>query len=120
VKAAFALGLHRRAPRVHPHGRPDPQRRPGDRDGLRRSAREKALVGALAYWGIQFLENNLLIPCSCAAAMDIPPAITLVAQALMTLVFGFLGLMVAVPLTAASWCRSRCSTSGTWWGTRCR
>ena len=33
--------------------------------------------------------------------MDIPPALTLVAQGLMTLVFGFLGLMVAVPLTAA-------------------
>ena len=33
--------------------------------------------------------------------MDIPPALTLVAQALMTLVFGFIGLMVAVPLTAA-------------------
>jgi hypothetical protein len=33
--------------------------------------------------------------------MDLPPAITIVAQTLMTLVFGFLGLMVAVPLTAA-------------------
>ena len=33
--------------------------------------------------------------------MDLPPAITLVAQALMTLLFGFIGLMVAVPLTAA-------------------
>ena len=33
--------------------------------------------------------------------MDLPPAITLVAQTLMTLVFGFIGLMVAVPLTAA-------------------
>ena len=31
----------------------------------------------------------------------LPPAITLIAQTLMTLVFGFLGLMVAVPLTAA-------------------
>jgi predicted PurR-regulated permease PerM len=34
--------------------------------------------------------------------MDLPPALTLVAQALMTLIFGFLGLMVAVPLTAAA------------------
>jgi predicted PurR-regulated permease PerM len=33
--------------------------------------------------------------------MDLPPAITLVAQALMTILFGFLGLMVAVPLTSA-------------------
>jgi predicted PurR-regulated permease PerM len=33
--------------------------------------------------------------------MDLPPAVTLVAQGLLTLIFGFLGLMVAVPLTAA-------------------
>ena len=56
---------------------------------------------ALAYWGIQFAENNLLIPFLMRGEMDLPPAITLVAQALMTVVFGFIGLMVAVPLTAA-------------------
>jgi hypothetical protein len=33
--------------------------------------------------------------------LDLPPAITVVAQTLMTLVFGFIGLMVAVPLTSA-------------------
>jgi predicted PurR-regulated permease PerM len=62
---------------------------------------EKALAVVIAYWGIQFVENNLLIPYLMRGEMDLPPAITLVAQALMTLVFGFLGLMVAVPLTAA-------------------
>jgi predicted PurR-regulated permease PerM len=62
---------------------------------------EKALTVVLAYWAIQFLENNLLIPQLMRGGMDIPPALTLVAQALMTLVFGFIGLMVAVPLTAA-------------------
>lgn len=62
---------------------------------------EKAFAVVVAYWGIQFLENNLLIPSLMRGEMDLPPAITLVAQALMTLVFGFLGLMVAVPLTAA-------------------
>ncbi|MGV3708299.1 MAG: AI-2E family transporter [Gemmatimonas sp.] len=56
---------------------------------------------AIAYWGIQFVENNLLIPFLMRGEMDLPPAITIVAQALMTLVFGFIGLMVAVPLTAA-------------------
>jgi predicted PurR-regulated permease PerM len=55
-----------------------------------------------AYWGIQFLENNLLIPWLMRGGMDLPPALTLVAQALMTLVFGFLGILVAVPLTAAA------------------
>jgi predicted PurR-regulated permease PerM len=62
---------------------------------------DKALAVVFAYWGIQFLENNLLIPQLMRGGMDIPPALTLVAQALMTLVFGFIGLMVAVPLTAA-------------------
>lgn len=61
---------------------------------------EKALAVVVAYWGIQFLENNLLIPYLMRGEMDLPPAITLIAQTLMTLVFGFLGLMVAVPLTA--------------------
>jgi len=61
---------------------------------------EKALAVLIAYWGIQFLENNLLIPYLMRGGMDLPPAITLVAQALMTLLFGFVGLMVAVPLTA--------------------
>lgn len=61
---------------------------------------EKALAVLVAYWGIQFLENNLLIPYLMRGEMDLPPAITLVAQSLMTLLFGFLGLMVAVPLTA--------------------
>ena len=60
-----------------------------------------ALWVAVAYWGIQFVENNLLIPFLMRGEMDLPPAITIVAQALMTLVFGFIGLMVAVPLTAA-------------------
>lgn len=60
-----------------------------------------ALWVAVAYWGIQFVENNLLIPFLMRGEMDLPPAITLVAQALMTVVFGFIGLMVAVPLTAA-------------------
>ncbi|MBL0169747.1 MAG: AI-2E family transporter [Gemmatimonadaceae bacterium] len=61
---------------------------------------EKAAAVALAYWAIQFLENNLLIPYLMRGEMDLPPAITLVGQALMAVLFGFLGLMVAVPLIA--------------------
>jgi len=32
--------------------------------------------------------------------MDLPPALTIVTQGVMALLFGFLGLMVAVPLLA--------------------
>jgi predicted PurR-regulated permease PerM len=62
---------------------------------------QKALAVLITYWVIQFVENNLLIPALMRGEMDLPPAITLVAQALMAVLFGFLGLMVAVPLTAA-------------------
>jgi predicted PurR-regulated permease PerM len=54
----------------------------------------------VAYWGIQFLENHILIPLLMKGGMDLPPALTVVTQALLALVFGFLGLMVAVPMLA--------------------
>lgn len=63
---------------------------------------QKALYIAVAYVGIQFLENHILIPILMKGGVDIPPALTILAQALATLLFGFLGLMVAVPLMAAS------------------
>jgi len=62
---------------------------------------EKALAVAIAYVGIQFLENHLLIPILMREGLDLPPALTIVMQALMAIVFGVLGLLVAVPLLAA-------------------
>jgi predicted PurR-regulated permease PerM len=101
VKAAFALGfiagLLEFIPTVGPILSAIPALAMGFADSP-----EKAVSVLIAYWGIQFLENNLLIPFLMRGGMDLPPALTLVAQALMTLVFGFLGLMVAVPLTAAA------------------
>lgn len=61
---------------------------------------QQALVVALVYWGIQFLENNLLIPYLMREQLDLPPALTLVTQVVMAYVFGFLGLFVAIPLLA--------------------
>ncbi len=63
---------------------------------------DKALYVALAYWGIQFLENQLLIPLLMQEGVDLPPAVTLLAQAMLAIVFGFLGLFVAVPLVAVA------------------
>src|SRR3712207_7759612 len=62
---------------------------------------EKALWVAVAYIGIQFLENHILIPILMRQGVDIPPALTIIAQALFALVFGFIGLLVAVPVLAA-------------------
>jgi predicted PurR-regulated permease PerM len=61
---------------------------------------QKALSVAIAYMVIQQLENHLLIPILMHEGVDLPPVLTIIAQALMALVFGFLGLLIAVPLLA--------------------
>lgn len=61
---------------------------------------EKALFVTLAYVGIQFLENHILIPVLMKEGIDLAPALTIVVQAVMAMMFGFLGLLVAVPLLA--------------------
>lgn len=71
---------------------------------------EKALAVTIAYVGIQFLENQLLIPILMKEGIDIPPALTIVMQALMALVFGFLGLLVAVPVLATVMIAARMAT----------
>lgn len=62
---------------------------------------QKALLVVAVYWGIQFLENNLLIPYLMKEQLDLPPALTLITQVVMAFVFGFLGLFVAIPMLAA-------------------
>jgi predicted PurR-regulated permease PerM len=63
---------------------------------------QKALLIMGVYWGIQFLENNLLIPYLMRSQLDLPPALTLLTQVVMAYVFGFLGLFVAIPLLATA------------------
>ncbi len=63
---------------------------------------EKALAVIIAYIAIQQMENYLLIPFLMREGVDLPPALTIIAQALMALIFGFLGLLCAVPLLAAT------------------
>jgi predicted PurR-regulated permease PerM len=65
-------------------------------------APEKALWVAVAYLAIQFFENNVLIPHLMREELDLPPALTLLWQGLMAIIFGMLGLFVAVPLLAAT------------------
>jgi predicted PurR-regulated permease PerM len=63
---------------------------------------EKALAVIIAYIAIQQMENYLLIPFLMREGVDLPPALTIMAQAIMALVFGFLGLLCAVPILAAT------------------
>jgi predicted PurR-regulated permease PerM len=100
VKAAFALGMLAGMFEFIPTVGPLLSAVPAIAMGFLDSP-EKALYVIIAYWGIQFLENHLLIPLLMKGGVDIPPVLTILAQALMAMVFGFLGLMVAVPLLAA-------------------
>jgi predicted PurR-regulated permease PerM len=63
-------------------------------------APHKALVVGIGYFVIQFVENHLLVPILMKHGVNLPPALTLGIQALMAALFGFLGLLVAVPLLA--------------------
>jgi predicted PurR-regulated permease PerM len=100
VKAAFALGalagLLEFVPTIGPLMSAIPAVAMGFLDSP-----DKALAVAIAYGAIQFLENHLLIPLLMKGGVNLPPALTVVSQALMAMIFGFLGLMVAVPLLAA-------------------
>jgi predicted PurR-regulated permease PerM len=62
---------------------------------------QKAVYVTLAYIAIHFLESHTLIPLLMKGRVNLPPALTIITQALMALLFGFLGLMCAVPLLAA-------------------
>ena len=101
VKAAFALGLIAGLMEFIPTIGPIISAVPAIAMAFLDSP-EKALTVAALYMGIQFLENHLLIPMLMKGGVDVPPVLTILSQALFTLLFGFLGLMVAVPALAAT------------------
>jgi predicted PurR-regulated permease PerM len=101
VKAAFALGLLAGLLEFIPTVGPIVSALPAIAMAFLDSP-EKALWVGIAYVGIQFFENHLLIPLLMKGGINLPPALTVFSQALMALTFGFLGLMCAVPLLAAT------------------
>ena len=101
VKAAFALGILAGLFEFIPTVGPILSALPAIAMGFLDSP-QKALYVALAFWGIQFAENHLLIPLLMKGGVDVPPVLTILSQALMALLFGFIGLMCAVPLLAAA------------------
>jgi predicted PurR-regulated permease PerM len=100
VKAAFALGLIAGLLEFIPTVGPIISAVPAIAMAFLDSP-EKALMVVALYVGIQFIENHLLIPMLMKGGVNVPPVLTILAQALFTLLFGFLGLMVAVPAIAA-------------------
>ncbi|HEY4307183.1 MAG TPA: AI-2E family transporter [Gemmatimonadaceae bacterium] len=101
VKAAFALGLLAGLFEFIPTVGPILSAVPAVAMGFLDSP-EKAMFIAIAFFMIQFMENHLLIPLLMKGGVNVPPALTILSQALMALLFGFLGLMCAVPILAAT------------------
>lgn len=61
----------------------------------------KALWIVLLYLGIQTVESYLITPMIQKKAIEMQPALILMAQVVLALLFGFMGLVVAMPLAAA-------------------
>jgi len=100
VKAPFALGLLAGLLEFVPTIGPVLSAVPAIAMGFLDSP-EKALSVTIAYIAIQQSEGQILIPMLMKGGIDLPPVLTILAQAVMAMLFGFLGLMVAVPLLAA-------------------
>jgi predicted PurR-regulated permease PerM len=62
----------------------------------------KAVAIFVIYFLIQQIESNLLTPYIMAKQVSLLPAITLVAQVIFATFFGFLGLLLALPLTVVA------------------
>jgi predicted PurR-regulated permease PerM len=62
---------------------------------------QQALYVALLYLILQSVDAYLLTPLVDRKSVELPPVLTITAQVLLGLAFGFIGLMLASPLTAA-------------------
>lgn len=62
----------------------------------------RALWVALAFLAVQQIENNLLVPYIFAGALRIHPVLILFAVLVMGVLFGLLGVFVAIPLLAVT------------------
>jgi predicted PurR-regulated permease PerM len=63
---------------------------------------EKALWVIGLYAVVQSLESSVVTPLLMKQMVKLPPALTLLFQTMMAALFGFLGLLLAVPILAAS------------------
>lgn len=61
----------------------------------------KALWVLLAYAGIQFVEGNIVQPVVMSRAVSLHPVVVVFALLIMSTLFGFIGLLLAIPLVAA-------------------
>ena len=100
IKAAIALGIIAAILEFIPYVGPILSAVPAVAMGLL-DGPEKAIYVVIAYTVIQQLEGVVLQPLLMKEGLELPPVMTILGQALLSLVFGFLGLLLAVPLMAS-------------------
>jgi len=61
----------------------------------------KALWVILAYAGVQFIEGNIIQPLVMSRAVSLHPVIIVFGLLIMGTLFGFVGVLIAIPLVAA-------------------
>ncbi len=60
-----------------------------------------ALATALAYWGVQAMENAVIVPKLMGRAVNLHPLAVILALLIGGTLFGVIGTLIAVPVTAA-------------------
>ncbi|HEY8550702.1 MAG TPA: AI-2E family transporter [Vicinamibacterales bacterium] len=98
VPFALVLGLLAAALDIIPYIGPFMAAIPAVLVALSQDAQSALYVGLL-FIVIQNLEGNLVTPLVQRRAVDMPPAALISAQLLLGVLFGFLGVLVAAPLT---------------------
>jgi predicted PurR-regulated permease PerM len=61
---------------------------------------DKILLIVLIIYGTSFVQSQIISPIVFKESINLPPVLVLVGQILAAIFFGFLGLMLAVPMTA--------------------
>lgn len=62
---------------------------------------QEAFYVALLYLGVQTFEGNVTAPLIQRRAINLPPALTILSQTALGLIFGVFGVILATPFTAA-------------------
>lgn len=61
---------------------------------------EKILLIIMVFYILQFVQSQIITPLLLGSGVNLPPALILLAQIIGGIFFGFLGLLLAVPLAA--------------------
>jgi predicted PurR-regulated permease PerM len=64
------------------------------------STPSKIMLIVVVFYILQFIQNQIVAPLLMGQEIDLPPAIILLSQIIAGILFGFLGLLLSVPLTA--------------------